>query len=175
MAAAGLAGGSRIGGSSWVPVIIRCSPCAGHAASSTAPSTAIAESLGSVNGAAERSSCAAGQQRVGGERHDFRGIHHIVDQYVFVRLVGKVENARAIGNAVAQLTDAIDVLLIVGAGRADEFGLSAHHALNRGGGAARDRAVAIRHGGRYFKNIAELIAETLALSNELFQQRAHLA
>src|ERR1700727_3808445 len=121
MAAAGLAVGSRTGGSSGVPMIMRGAPCAGHAASMTAPSTASAENaarfkLARFKVAAEPRSCAAGQQGVGGERHNFGGIHHILDQHVLVRLMGQVENSRAVGNAVAQLADAIDVLLIVGAG-----------------------------------------------------------
>src|SRR6202046_5831084 len=135
MAAAGLAVGSRTGGSSCVPMIMRCAPCTGHAASITAPSMASAENAARVKVArfelarfkvaAERRSCAAGQQGVGGERHDFGGIHHILDQHVLVRPMGQVENSRTIGNAVAQLADAIDVLLVVGTGRTDTFGLAA--------------------------------------------------
>src|ERR1700722_8569955 len=175
IAAAGLAVGSRTGGSSCVPMIMRCAPCTGHAASITAPSMASAENAARFKVAAEPRSCAAGQQGVGGERHDFRGIHHILDQHVLVRLMGQVENSRTIGNAVAQLADAIDVLLVVGAGRTDKFGLAAQHALNRGRGAARDRPVAIRHGGLHLENIAQLIGKPLAFRRELVQQRAHFA
>src|SRR5580698_4143912 len=103
MAAAGLAVGSRTGGSSCVPMIMRCAPCAGHAASITAPSMASAENAARVDVArievaAEPRSCAAGQQGVGGERHDFRGIHHTLNQHVLVRLMGQVKNSRTIGN-----------------------------------------------------------------------------
>src|ERR1700721_324338 len=129
MAAAGVGVGSRTGGSSGVPMIMRCAPCTGHAASITAPSMASAENvarfeLARFKVAAERRSCAAGQQGVGGERHDFGGIHHIFDQHVLVRLMGQVENSRTIGNAVAQLADAIDVLLVEGTGGTAQFGLA---------------------------------------------------
>src|SRR3984957_8687099 len=163
IAAAGLAVGSRTGGSSCVPMIMRCAPCTGHAASSAAPNKASAENTGRVNGAAGSRSCAAHQQCVGGQRHDFGGIHHVLDHHVFVRLMGELENSRTIGNAVAQLADAIDVLLIVGPRRADKLRFAAHHALNRRGGAARDRTIAVRHGGLHLENIAQLIGKTSAL------------
>ena len=50
---------------------------------------------------------------------------HVVDADPFVGPVREVEDAGAVGDAIVQLADAGDVLLVVGAGRDDIFGLAA--------------------------------------------------
>ena len=54
-------------------------------------------------------------------------VDHVVDADPFVGLVGQVEDARAVGDAVVQVADAGDVLLVVGAGRDDVVRLAAEH------------------------------------------------
>ena len=59
-----------------------------------------------------RSDWLGGQQGVGRQRHDLGGGDHVVDADVLVGLVGQVEDAGAVGDAVAQAADTVDVLLV---------------------------------------------------------------
>ena len=80
------------------------------------------------------------------QRHDLGGIEHVVDADIFVGLVGEIEDAGAVGDAVLEPADAVDVLLVVGAGRDHVFGLQAEHLADRLGDGADDRRVALGHG-----------------------------
>ena len=74
-----------------------------------------------------------------------------------------------------RLADAIDVLLIVGAGRADDLRLAAEdlmHGLRR---RRRHRPVAIGHGGRDAEEFAHVVAETGTLCGDAVEQRFHFA
>src|SRR6202043_1034729 len=88
--------------------------------------------------------------------------------------MSQIENPRPVGDAVVQFADAVDVLLVVGPRRANELGRAADHTANGRRRAARDGAVAIRHGGVYFENIPDTVAEARALFDEIIQQRAYL-
>src|SRR5579871_2553925 len=66
-----------------------------------------------------------GQQGVRGKRHDLGRGDHVRDLNVLVRLMSEVQDAGPVGDAVAQMPDAVDVLLVVGARRVDELGLAA--------------------------------------------------
>src|ERR1700681_1392619 len=59
-------------------------------------------------------SCGFVEQRPGGQGHHLRGVEHVIYHHVFVGLMREIENSRAIGDAVAQFTDPIDVLLVIG-------------------------------------------------------------
>ena len=54
-------------------------------------------------------------------------VEHVVDADIFVGLVREIEDARAVGDAVLQPADAVDVLLVVGAGRHHIFGRQPEH------------------------------------------------
>ena len=71
--------------------------------------------------AARAGSPADAQQLQRRQRHHLGRGHQVVDRHELVGLVGEVEDARAVGDAVVQVADAGDVLLVVGAGRADEL------------------------------------------------------
>src|SRR5450631_2844406 len=141
----------------------------------TAPSTASADAAECFNGPAAAESCGTEQQVARSHGHDLCRVDHVVDQNVLVRLMREVEDSGAIGYAVPQLADAIAVLLIVGSRRTNKLRLATRHALNRGGGAARHRTVAIRHGGQHFEYVAKLVGEAPAFLDEPLQNFAHLA
>ena len=76
--------------------------------------------------------------------HDLGGIHHVVDVDIFVRLMRQIENARAVGDAIVHAADAVDVLLVVSAGRDDIFRRTPKHRLDRRGDRVHDRGLAGR-------------------------------
>ena len=67
------------------------------------------------------------QQHVEADRHDLRRFDHVGDADPLVGPVGEVENARAVGDAVVEVADAGNVLLVVGAGRDDIVRLAAEY------------------------------------------------
>ena len=68
----------------------------------------------------------------------------------------EVEDAGTVGDAVAQMADAVDVLLVVGAGRADDRRLTAEHPAHGFRGGAHHRPVALGHRGSHFHQVARL-------------------
>ena len=71
-------------------------------------------------------------------------IDHVLHLDVLIRLVGEGQDARAIGDAVVQLADAVDVFLIVGAGRHDHGGRLVQHGLDGAATALDHRRVVAR-------------------------------
>jgi len=59
---------------------------------------------------------AACQKIDGGERHHLGGIHHVVYPDPFVGPMRQIKHAGAIGDAILKLTDAVHMLLVIGAG-----------------------------------------------------------
>uniref|UniRef100_A0A0N4Z2S7 Ketoacyl_synth_N domain-containing protein n=1 Tax=Parastrongyloides trichosuri TaxID=131310 RepID=A0A0N4Z2S7_PARTI len=114
-------------------------------------------------------------QVIGRSGHDLGRVGHVVDADPFVGLVRQVEHAGAVGDAVFQPADAVDVLLVIGAGRADELGLLPQHSLDGGGGGAGDGAVAVGHAGGHLEQVAHLVAEAVALRRQPVEDGLHLA
>ncbi len=94
-----------------------------------------------------------------GERHHLRRIHHVVDADILVGLMREIEDPRPIGDAVVQMADAGDVLLVVGAGRDDVLGVLAEDRAGRLGDAQPDRRVTVGHGRQGLEEIADGVAE----------------
>src|SRR3984957_899620 len=117
----------------------------------------------------------AAEQRAGGQRHYLGGVDHVLDHHIFIRLMRQIENSRSVGDAIAQLADAIDVLLIVSAGRTNELGLAAEHTADGRRGAAGHGAIAVGQGGTHFENVANTVAKPRALFGQHIQQVAYLA
>src|ERR1700690_212726 len=87
----------------------------------------------------------------------------------------KIENSGTIGDAVAQSADPIDMLLVVGTGRADEFRIPSDDPADRRRGAASYRAIAVTHTGPHFEYVANAVAEFGALCDELIEDCRHFA
>ena len=93
------------------------------------------------------------------QRHDLGAVEHVLHADPFVGLVGEVQQAGTVGDAVVQPADAVDVLLVVGAGRDDIVGLPGQHPLDGGGGGADHRGVAVGHHRVHLEQVADLVAE----------------
>ena len=55
------------------------------------------------------------EQVVQRQRHHLRAFNHVIDADPFVGAMGEIQDARTVGDAVMQIADAGDVLLVVGA------------------------------------------------------------
>jgi len=72
----------------------------------------------------------SGQQVLQYKRHNKCAVLHVLNAHPFVRLMRQIENAGAIGNAVFQASDPVDVFLVIGAGTDDIIGLARQNAFN---------------------------------------------
>ncbi len=76
------------------------------------------------------------------QRHDLRAVRHVLNADPFIGLVGKVQKAGPIGDAILQAADAVDMFLVVSAGTDDIIGHLTQHrpmaaAVERTTGASR--------------------------------------
>src|SRR3546814_12884650 len=78
---------------------------------------------------------------------------------ILVGLVGEVEDAGAVGDAVFELPHAHDVLLVVGAGGDDLRGRPAEHLLDGGGNGPHHRRFRVGHGRLAGQHLAQRIGE----------------
>ena len=88
---------------------------------------------------------------------------------IFVRLVGQVEDARAIGDAVLQLADAVDMLLVIGTRRNDV--LRAFKTSTCSMDFETDcttGASLFGHGGRDVPQLLQIVGETVTLRLQPF-------
>jgi len=84
--------------------------------------------------------------------------------------VREIEDAGAISDAVVQTADAVDVLLVVGAGGDDVVGAEAEDIGDGFVDGADDGRRLVGHGGRDGPQIAQLVAEAGAGGFQLFEQ-----
>ncbi len=96
------------------------------------------------------------------------------DPHIFVGLVGEIEDAGTIGDAVAQLADPVDVLLVVGARRAADLRGLAQHLLDRVAGHPHHRAIGLGHRGTDLEEISDLVAEVGTGLDQAVEHGPHL-
>jgi hypothetical protein len=95
--------------------------------------------------------------------HDFGAVEHGGDFDVFVGLVGEFKDAGAVGDAVFQAADAINVFLIVGARRDHIFGGFAKDGLDCSGDRGDDGGIFGCHRGDNALDFADGIGEIFAV------------
>ena len=64
------------------------------------------------------------------QHHDLRAFDHVLNAHIFIGLVGQIENARTVSNAVLQPTDPVDMFLVIGAGADNIIGFAAKGRLD---------------------------------------------
>ena len=101
--------------------------------------------------------------------HDFGAVDHRGHFDVFIGLMGQFQDTGAVGDAVFQMADAVDVFLIVTAGGHDVFGGFAKGCLDRGGDGGDDGGVFGCHCWDDPLDFANVVLEIFALGFYLFQ------
>ena len=84
---------------------------------------------------------------------------HVGNADPFVRPVGEIENAGTVGDAIVQVADSGDMLLIVCTGRNDVVRLSSEDFANSLRDRCHDRRVTLRHQRQHLHQIPDRIVE----------------